>query len=144
MSGRPDDGGSKDLWDVGKLLPDYTALQPRRQPSSYSPLWEPQILPENTLLNTKLVNRALSTRHLSLVLSTNMMNLTARNLKSSDEHMSITQVCHFTQLCRFMLVYPIWVPSIRKTLAKCYKICSNICCIFSLLLSQASFYGIIS
>jgi hypothetical protein len=31
---RPDDGDSKDLWNVGKLLPDYTALQPRRQPSS--------------------------------------------------------------------------------------------------------------
>jgi hypothetical protein len=30
----PDDGGSKDLWNVGKLLPDYKALQPRRQPSS--------------------------------------------------------------------------------------------------------------
>jgi hypothetical protein len=40
----PDDGGSKDLWNVGKLLPDYTALQPRRQPSSYSLPWEPQIL----------------------------------------------------------------------------------------------------
>jgi hypothetical protein len=24
---------SKHLWNVGKLLPDYTALQPRRQPS---------------------------------------------------------------------------------------------------------------
>jgi hypothetical protein len=32
---RPDDGGSKDLWNVGKLLPYYTALQPRRQPSSF-------------------------------------------------------------------------------------------------------------
>jgi hypothetical protein len=30
---RPDDGGSKDLWNIGKLLPDYTALQPRRQSS---------------------------------------------------------------------------------------------------------------
>jgi hypothetical protein len=40
----PHDGGSKDLWDIGKLLPDYMALQPRRQPSSYSPQWEPQIL----------------------------------------------------------------------------------------------------
>jgi hypothetical protein len=30
---RPDDGGSKDLWNVGKLLPDHMALQPRRQPS---------------------------------------------------------------------------------------------------------------
>jgi hypothetical protein len=41
---RPDDGGSKDLRNVGKLLPDYTVLQPRRQPSSYSPPWESQIL----------------------------------------------------------------------------------------------------
>jgi hypothetical protein len=32
---RPDDGGSKYLWNVGKLLPDYTALLPRRQPSSW-------------------------------------------------------------------------------------------------------------
>jgi hypothetical protein len=39
-----DNGGSKDLWNAGKLLPDYTALQPRKQPSSYSPPWEPQIL----------------------------------------------------------------------------------------------------
>jgi hypothetical protein len=30
---RPDDGGSKDLRNVGKLLTDYTAIQPRRQPS---------------------------------------------------------------------------------------------------------------
>jgi hypothetical protein len=28
---------------VCKLLPDYTAQQSRRQPSSYSPLWEPEI-----------------------------------------------------------------------------------------------------
>jgi hypothetical protein len=35
---------SKDLWNVGRLLPDCTALQTRRQPSSYSPPWEPQIL----------------------------------------------------------------------------------------------------
>jgi hypothetical protein len=38
-----DDGGSKHLWNVGKLLPDYTAQQPGRQPSSYSPPWEPEI-----------------------------------------------------------------------------------------------------
>jgi hypothetical protein len=31
---RPDDGGSKYLLNVGKLLPDYTALQTRRQSSS--------------------------------------------------------------------------------------------------------------
>jgi hypothetical protein len=32
---RPDNGGSKNLWNVGKL-PYYTAQHPRRQ-SSYSP-----------------------------------------------------------------------------------------------------------
>jgi hypothetical protein len=37
------DGGSKHIWNVGKLLPDYTEQQPRRQPSSYSPPWEPEI-----------------------------------------------------------------------------------------------------
>jgi hypothetical protein len=34
-----DDGGSKVLWNVGEFLPDYTALRPRRQPSSYQPPW---------------------------------------------------------------------------------------------------------
>jgi hypothetical protein len=47
---RADGGGSKDLWNVGKLLPDYMALQPRRQPSLYSPPWEPQILRTVTCL----------------------------------------------------------------------------------------------
>jgi hypothetical protein len=31
LTHRPDDGGSKDLWNDGKLLPDYMVLQPRRQ-----------------------------------------------------------------------------------------------------------------
>jgi hypothetical protein len=31
---RPDDGGSTNLWNCGKLIPIYTALQPRGQPSS--------------------------------------------------------------------------------------------------------------
>jgi hypothetical protein len=31
---RPDDGGIKHLWNVGKLLLDYTAQHPRRQSSS--------------------------------------------------------------------------------------------------------------
>jgi hypothetical protein len=30
----PDDAGSKIIWDVHKLLPDYTAQQPKRQPNS--------------------------------------------------------------------------------------------------------------
>jgi nitrate reductase NapE component len=35
---------STDLWNICKLTTVYTALQPRRRPSSYSPPWEPQIL----------------------------------------------------------------------------------------------------
>jgi hypothetical protein len=30
----PDDVGSKHRWNIGKILPGYTAQQPRRQPSS--------------------------------------------------------------------------------------------------------------
>jgi hypothetical protein len=33
-------------WNVGKLLPDYMAHQPRRQSSSYSSPWEPVISPD--------------------------------------------------------------------------------------------------
>jgi hypothetical protein len=33
MTHRPDDAGSTDFRNVGKLIPVYTALQPRRQPS---------------------------------------------------------------------------------------------------------------
>jgi hypothetical protein len=39
----PEDGGSTDLWNASKLIPVYTALQPRRQPSSQSLPWEPQV-----------------------------------------------------------------------------------------------------
>jgi hypothetical protein len=41
----PDDGGSKNLWNVGKLLPDYMVLQPRRQPYSLLHLQEPSTGP---------------------------------------------------------------------------------------------------
>jgi hypothetical protein len=43
LSHLPDDKGSKYLWNVRKLLPDYTALQPRWLPSLCSPPWDPQI-----------------------------------------------------------------------------------------------------
>jgi hypothetical protein len=48
---RPDDGGSKDLWNVGKLLPDYTVLRPRRQQSSKEHMLEivHKLCPENHL-----------------------------------------------------------------------------------------------
>jgi hypothetical protein len=49
---RPDDGGSKYLCNVGKLIPVYTMLQPRRRPSSYSPPSEPQILLSMTKLHS--------------------------------------------------------------------------------------------
>jgi hypothetical protein len=35
MSYRPHDGGSKHLWNAHKLVPDYTAHHPRRQPSFF-------------------------------------------------------------------------------------------------------------
>jgi hypothetical protein len=35
---RPDDGGSKHLWDVGKFLRNYTAQHPRRQMTGYEVL----------------------------------------------------------------------------------------------------------
>jgi hypothetical protein len=40
---RPDDGGSKHLWNFGQFLRAYTAQDPRRQLSSYFPPWEPEI-----------------------------------------------------------------------------------------------------
>jgi hypothetical protein len=43
LTHRPHDGGRKHLWNVGKRLPDYTTQHPRRQPSSYSPSWGPEI-----------------------------------------------------------------------------------------------------
>jgi hypothetical protein len=36
--GNDDEGDSKHLWNVGKLLPDYKVQHPRRQSFSYSPL----------------------------------------------------------------------------------------------------------
>jgi hypothetical protein len=41
---RPDDGGSIDLRNIGKLIPVYTALQLRREPTSQSLPWEPQVI----------------------------------------------------------------------------------------------------
>jgi hypothetical protein len=45
FSCRPDDGGRKRLWNVGKLLSDYTAQHPRRQSwlSQYEFYWAPGV-----------------------------------------------------------------------------------------------------
>jgi hypothetical protein len=40
---RCDDGGSTHLWKSNLLLRDFTAPDPRRLSSSYSPQWEPEI-----------------------------------------------------------------------------------------------------
>jgi hypothetical protein len=37
------EAASVSVWNVGQLLPDYTVQHPRRQPSSYSSPWEPEI-----------------------------------------------------------------------------------------------------
>jgi hypothetical protein len=42
---RPDDGGSKHLWNVWQFLPDNTAQHSRSQSSSYSSPSEPEISP---------------------------------------------------------------------------------------------------
>jgi hypothetical protein len=40
---RPDDGCSTHLWNTGQRLVDYTEQHPRKQSSSYSLPWEPEI-----------------------------------------------------------------------------------------------------
>jgi hypothetical protein len=49
-TGRPDDGGSKYQWNVGKLLPKYTAQKHIKQSYSFSPPWQPEILPTIMLM----------------------------------------------------------------------------------------------
>jgi hypothetical protein len=55
----PDDGGSKDLWNTGKLLPDYTALQPRRQPSSINVFTRTTIYNKQHSENTESLTNSL-------------------------------------------------------------------------------------
>jgi hypothetical protein len=43
ISLRPDDGGSRYIWNVSQFLVDYTTQHSRRQTSSYSSLCEPEI-----------------------------------------------------------------------------------------------------
>jgi hypothetical protein len=49
-----DDGESAGLWKFGKLVPICTALQPRRQPSSYLPPSESEFI-TNTVLDYWMV-----------------------------------------------------------------------------------------
>jgi hypothetical protein len=81
MSHRPDDGGSKVLWNVGKLLPDYTALQPRRQPSSYL-LFHVSIMAFYTALTTHIQPSADISRRVSRPASNTWMG---HGLKKGNE-----------------------------------------------------------
>jgi hypothetical protein len=56
-SSGPDDGGRKHLWNVGKLLLDYTAQQSRRQPSSHFLQWQPQIILSLLFLHNNFSHR---------------------------------------------------------------------------------------
>jgi hypothetical protein len=76
----PDDGSNTDLWNVGKLIPVYMVLQPRRQPSSYSPLWEPQIIKWVYILDTK---RMEIFRRISSWLSTDNRTCTTLSFKAN-------------------------------------------------------------
>jgi hypothetical protein len=41
--------GSKNLWNIGKLLTNYIGKRPRRQPTSYTLPWEPHILQSDSI-----------------------------------------------------------------------------------------------
>jgi hypothetical protein len=75
--GDDDDGDSKYLWNVGKLLPDYTALQLRRQPSSFSPPWKPQIRPCSSLYG----NRAAEGTRVTVIPFTSILKVSFSNLR---------------------------------------------------------------
>jgi hypothetical protein len=49
-----EDGGNMFLQNVNCLLPDYTALHPKRQNSSLIPLWEARILTWKNFLSIKV------------------------------------------------------------------------------------------
>jgi hypothetical protein len=60
---RQGDGGSTDLRNVGKLTPVYTALQPRRQPSSGQILFNPCSISKSSYLLFWTLIRVISSRN---------------------------------------------------------------------------------
>jgi hypothetical protein len=48
---RPDDGGSTDLWNVGKLTPVYTALQPSGHTRKIASSWTNSCVSSHTVHN---------------------------------------------------------------------------------------------
>jgi hypothetical protein len=96
---RTDDGGRKHLWNVGKLLQDYTAQQPKRQSSSHSPPREPEISP-------CCVFFAVRTKFLNIILITRFILWTVLNIKvhnslgqKQNRYLLTVQWSHHTSLC---------------------------------------------
>jgi hypothetical protein len=67
--------GSKDLWNVDKLLLDYTVLQPRRHPSSYSLVHLQSVTPNSSLSNDIHLTLDLRTSDLWIFAAMNHVNL---------------------------------------------------------------------
>jgi hypothetical protein len=98
--------GDSSLSD-GKLLPDYTVLQPRRQLSLYSPPWEPEILH----LERKLCDptRASAMRSSACKLKSGTQTWVCCDLKK-EEIYSVWTVCDtrtFWLHCRNKLLEPV-------------------------------------
>jgi hypothetical protein len=85
LNHRPDDGGSKHLWNVGKLLPDYTAQQPRKQPTSYW-LYSQDCLPSMNEMKTSVLplNSTLKQTEVVKVLSTHLSPTFFRKICRDD------------------------------------------------------------
>jgi hypothetical protein len=90
-----DDGGSKYLWNVGKILLDYTVLQPKRQPSSYSLLWEPEILPTAQINSIYFVTMHMGNIHIHTNYLYMFLKYTYIN---SEIHMKFTNT-HMIEVC---------------------------------------------
>jgi hypothetical protein len=57
----PDIGGSTDLWNVGKLIPVYTALEPKRLPPTYFILCRRKSYLQRPCCWVRVASRILST-----------------------------------------------------------------------------------
>jgi hypothetical protein len=84
----PNDGGSKYLWNFGKLLPDYTAQQPRRQPSSYS---------HSSLLGNycRINNKNNSCRYFIITVDSNLVSPNMKQMLNCRGHVQTHSASEF-------------------------------------------------
>jgi hypothetical protein len=78
---------NKHLWNFSKLLPVYTTLQPRRQPSSYSPLGN-------------LISCLMSLKFLVLEQYSSLTRITGLSLVWSNKPSKM--LGHWTNICCWM------------------------------------------